>query len=364
MARRAPSLSTRRAAILLGAVAAVAVATSAPVGSSAAPRLDAPRPSQLAYGKGIAGRTTASGPGTLRRASWGGPHTTATGETVHVFASDSYPVDETRTQGWADYLARLLHGPELSSLELYLAPLDEVEDVCGRGALACYSSARNSIVAPGDAPSPELSAEAIVAHEYGHHVAANRANPPWNALDWGTKRWATYVGVCARTAAGELFPGDEREYYRLNPGEAFAESYRVLNQTRLGVPVTPWQIVDERLAPDARALELIAADVAEPWTTSTVVGATGRIAKRGSQKRTQIATPLDGRLRVSLRMPAKGRYAVELVDRATGRRLARSTATAPALATLEATVCGARAVVARVTAVRGSGAYRLTIARP
>jgi hypothetical protein len=363
MARRAPSLPTRRAAILLALAAAIAAAHT-DLAPETAQSVDAPRAVMLAYGKGIVGRTTSAGPGALRRASWGGPYTAATGETVHVFVSDAYPVDETRAQGWADYVASLLHGPELASLELYVAPPEEVEATCGRRALACYSSREGSIVAPGDAPSPELSAEAIVAHEYAHHVAANRANPPWNALDWGTKRWATYVGVCARAASGELYPGDEREFYRLNPGEAFAESYRVLNQTRLGIPVSPWQIVDESLAPDARALELIAADVAEPWTTSTVVGATGRIATRGSRKRTPLATPLDGRLRVSLRPPAKGRYTVELLDRRTGERLASSTATAPALARVESTVCGTRSVLARVTAVRGSGAYRLTIARP
>ena len=56
-------------------------------------------------------------------------------------------------------------------------------------------------------PSRDLSAEAIIAHEYGHHVAANRSNAPWAALDWGTKRWATYIQVCGRARDGRALPG-------------------------------------------------------------------------------------------------------------------------------------------------------------
>ena len=41
---------------------------------------------------------------------------------------------------------------------------------------------------------------------------------------------------CSKTAAGVLFPGAEDvARYSLNPGEAFAETYRVLNEQKLGL---------------------------------------------------------------------------------------------------------------------------------
>jgi hypothetical protein len=363
--RRASSLPARRAVVCIGAAAALVLAGSPRAATT--PRLDPPLVAELAQASFAGARlTTASGASALRPAYWGGPYTTPTGETVRVLASDAYPVDETRTQGWANYVSSLVHGTELASLSLYLAPPDEVQSVCGRGALACYSPTEGSIVAPGDNPTVELSSEAIVAHEYGHHVAANRSNPPWAAVDWGTKRWASYVGVCAQTEAGEVFPGDERENYRLNPGEGFAEAYRVLNETRLGVAASPWTIVDDLFIPDAPALELIAQDVTQPWTARTVFEAKGRLSSTSTRARNvRMATPLDGNLRVTLRAPAKSSFTIALVDAKTGEQLARAaTATAPRAARIDTTVCGQRTLTARITAVKGSGTYRMTIARP
>ncbi len=77
--------------------------------------------------------------------------------------------------------------------------------MCGQGALACYGG--NRIFAPAEDPSFDLSAESVVAHEYGHHVAAHRLNPPWDAIDYGTKRWASYENVCAKARRGRVVPG-------------------------------------------------------------------------------------------------------------------------------------------------------------
>jgi len=75
---------------------------------------------------------------------------------------------------------------------------------------------------PGRAASTVgVPLEQILAHEYGHHVSANRSNPPWQAVDWGPKRWATYLGVCPHAVRGEMFPGDEGAAYELNPGEGW-----------------------------------------------------------------------------------------------------------------------------------------------
>src|SRR5205807_1318934 len=114
---------------------------------------------------------------------WGGQYTTATGELVTVYVSDSYPQDPAIAQRWADFLDSLVHGSELSKVTAYLAPLAEVQSYCGAEALACYSPRDSLLVAPGDAPTSDVSAEAVVTHEYGHHVASHRSNAPWDDVD-------------------------------------------------------------------------------------------------------------------------------------------------------------------------------------
>jgi hypothetical protein len=68
--------------------------------------------------------------------------------------------------------------------------------ICGDDAAGCYSG--GELVFIGD-PVGAWTPEGTARHEYGHHIAANRANPPWRALDWGTKRWAS---VCKREFRG------------------------------------------------------------------------------------------------------------------------------------------------------------------
>jgi hypothetical protein len=349
-ARRALPLSIRRAAPWLVAVAA---ALALPGAAAATAVTDA---------QVFSLRGALQLPG-----YWGGPQTTATGETVTVFASDTYPQDPARTLGWAEYLARLLHGAELATVELYVAPLAEVQRVCGSGALACYSAEDGIMFAPGDAPTPETSAEAIVAHEYGHHVAANRDNAPWPAIDWGTKRWATHLDVCARTYTGVFHPGNERGYYRQNPGEGFAEAYRVLNERRLGAAPLGWTLVDQLLYPDDQALALLAQDVEQPWTAPTTATLTGRVTAKAPRSAKTIATPLDGTVRVTMRVPPRSRLTVQLADPVTGSVLAdaaRGTGATASSVTVQATACGRRSLLARVQAVKGGGAFRLTVVRP
>src|SRR5919204_5437477 len=177
-------------------IAAVVAAALAPLTASAATkRLESPRLSEIARATTIPdtviGRRTPAAAST-----WGGVFSTAGGP-VTVRVSDTYPQDPARAQRWADFLASLVHGSELSTVILFLAPLDEVQDRCGGGALACYGN--GLIVAPGDDPTSNTSAEAVVTHEYGHHVASSRDNTPWPAVEYGTKRWASYENVCART---------------------------------------------------------------------------------------------------------------------------------------------------------------------
>jgi hypothetical protein len=296
----------------------------------------------------------------LPAGSWGGPYTTPTGESVTVFASSAYPVDPSIGQRWANFLSTLVHGSEISSVTVFLAPGFQVDRFCGSDAVACYSSQDDLLIAPGDDPGSDLSAEAVVTHEYGHHIAAHRSDAPWDALDYGTKRWASVMQVCARARKGELAPGAEDPVrYDVNPGEGFAESYRVLNERKAGRPETPWQIVSRSLIRVTRLWQ------PSTRTWSPVDGRHdyddfGSLHTRKARTRTStFATPLDGTLKVTVRPSAGTRVAVDVfaagtrVLHATGGTVSRST-----------TVCGARSYRVRVHATKGSGSFRLAVAKP
>jgi hypothetical protein len=298
-----------------------------------------------------------------RGAYWGGRYNTPTGEPVTVYVSDAYAQDQAIPQQWANFLDSLVHGPELSQVTAYLAPLDEVQTICGFEALACYSPQDSLLVAPGDPPAADISAEAIVTHEYGHHVAAHRTNPPWAAVDYGTKRWASYTEVCSKTRSGKLHPGAESlPYYMLNPGEAFAETYRVLNQHKLGLAETPWDIVDRSLYPTAQALSLLEQDVTSPWTKPTVTAYRGSL-RAGGSRTFSIATALDGSLRVDLHASSRLRLRLR-VTVPSGKALATRTVAAAHDGVVSATICGERGYSVRVSRLRGAGAFTLSVTKP
>jgi hypothetical protein len=295
---------------------------------------------------------------------WGGTVRASTGENVTIRVSDSYPQDPAFAQRWADFFASLLHGPEISTVVVYLAPLGEVEALCGRSALACYSPSDRFLVAPGENVTPDISAESIVMHEYGHHVANSRSDAPWAAVDYGTKRWSSYLQVCARTHAGQLFPGaEDATNYRLNPGEAFAETYRVLNERRLGVPESTWDIVSQSLYPDATSLALVEQDVTSPWQTNSVSSSTAALTTRARTRNVTVATPLDGALRVTVRGVRNSRVALDLYTSG-GSRVSHTVVSGAASKSVSTTVCGTRSYRARLTLQRGSGRFRLAVSKP
>jgi hypothetical protein len=295
---------------------------------------------------------------------WGGKYSTPTGELVTVYVSDSYPQDQTIPQRWANFLDSLVHGSELSLVTAYLAPLDEVQTICGADALACYSPNDSLLVAPGDPPAADISAEAVVTHEYGHHVAAHRSDAPWAAVDYGTKRWASYNQVCAKTRAGKLFPGAESlPHYTLNPGEGFAESYRVLNQRKAGVVETPWDIVDQSLYPTAQSLSLLEQDVTTPWTKRTTTAYHGSLRSGTKSRTVSIPTGLDGSLRLDLRASSGVRLGFR-VSVPSGKLVAKRTVAAAHDSVVSTTICGQRSFNVKVSRLRGAGAFSLSVTKP
>ena len=202
----------------------------------------------------------------------------------------------------------------------------------------------------------------MVTHEYGHHIASSRLNDPWAAVDWGTKRWASYMNVCKRAQTGELVPGDEGRFYQLNPGEVFAEDYRVLNERRAGLPEAPWDVVDDSLYPDQTALDLLAQDVTTPWTGVTATSYRVRLGS-GSGRGFRVPTLLDGEFTATLTSPAKVRFTLRVVDLASGKVLSADS-TSLRVKTLKVSICGQRSLQVQVKRVSGSGTFSLAVSNP
>jgi hypothetical protein len=343
---------------LIPLLVAAAIAATAFSGAASA---KTPAGGTYAYGTGARGAQIALRLGQAPADFAGGPTIAADGETVNVFVQDTLlAADPNARQHWADVLAGLLHGPELSQVTIYMATYDRVRGICGAGALGCYGE--NELVAIGQDVFG-ITAQSVVTHEYGHHIANNRINDPWPAVDWGTKRWSSYENVCQRAQAGQLAPGDEGASYRINPGEAFAEDYRVLNERRAGIPESAWQVVDSSLYPDQAALDALAQDVTSPWTQNTTT--TYRVVLSGSAsgRGFRLSTPLDGNFNVTLTSSPRERLTLRLVDLASGKVIA-SDSSALRVKTLGTAVCGLRSLQIQVKRVTGSGPFTLSFSKP
>jgi hypothetical protein len=288
---------------------------------------------------------------------WGGPVTATDGTTLTIYASDRYAVNGFR-QSWADYFTWLLHGPELSRLTVYFAPLDEVQAICGADTLGCHNAAAQEMVVPGDR-SGGLPMEQVIAHEYGHQIAANRDDAPWSASDWGPKYWSSEQGVCQRVQSGTAFPGDEGANYRLNPGEAFADSYRLLNVSRIPTaswwgPILPF-VADPSFYPSSASLTAIARDVSSPWIGSAVSAWSGVFTKRKHLFHHRILMSADGLVTITLAGGPVGRT-ITLADGATGTILATSRNT------ISVTACGNESFVVGVSA-RTRGRFVVSVSK-
>ncbi len=291
--------------------------------------------------------------------AWDGTYPTgdAAGTSIHIIVADSYPVDQTLPQSWATYLGSLPHGAELGRLTLNLMPLSTVQtnQYCGDQSLACYDPSTETIYAAPEDQLDEPPAKEIVTHEYGHHIANNQNDAPWRAEDYGTKRWSSYENICAQAAAGTASPGDEGGAYSQNPGEAFAESYRVLALTDLGLTPSSWEIVNENFYPNATALQLLQEDITSPWTGPTLRHVHGSFGF-GTTRTIGVQTALDGSFTARLHAPSKARFELELYNR--GTLVARSRTN------VRFEICGERALTLKVRRLSGRGPFTVDVSRP
>jgi len=153
--------------------------------------------------------------------------------------------------------------------------------------------------------------------------------------------------VCSSVSAGHLFPGaEDTEHYFLNPGEAFAETYRVLNEQKLGLAVEPWDIVTTSLYPDATALSLLEQDVLTPWSANTTQRLTAKLNANVRRQTFKLSTPYDGALSVVPRQVGSANVTVTLLAKGAVIKT-RSFARAQG-ASLSTSVCGLRQYTLRV----------------
>jgi hypothetical protein len=288
--------------------------------------------------------------------AWGGSYPTGDshGSFVQIQVSASYPVDEALPQAWATYLGSLVHGAELSRLTLNLMPLSSVQAVCGGEALACYDSGRQAIFASPEDQLDAPGAREIIAHEYGHHVANNSDDAPWDALDYGTKRWSSYENICARAKSGTASPGDEGSLYRQNSGEAFAESYRVLNLQKEGLTDIAWDLVDRSFFPDATALGLLEQDITTPWAGPSGLKLRGSFGT-GVVRTFKVQTQLDGTFTARLVSPTKSKMRLALYNASTLVMRGGS---------IRYEVCGQRSLTLKVERLSGRGSFTVDVSKP
>jgi hypothetical protein len=295
------------------------------------------------------------------RAGFGGRYPTADGFQPTIVLSPAYVPDRAFSQSLANFFGTLLHGDELNLLTVYVAPYDEMQADCGSSDVdSCYDTATETIHLVGDTPPDGAPMAAIAAHEYGHHIANNRDNSPWDAGAWGPKYWATDEGVCALTRAGLAFPGDEGDHYAVNPGEAWAETYRILN----GENPFSWPILDDLFEPNQKALEAARRDVLEPWGGNEYVDHTGRLSRHRRLKLYSMPVENDGTIDVSLR--SRGSLDADLYLYKNGRArkpLAKSVRPGHR-DRIEGSICGLRHIQVAVFRYKGSGSFTVRTALP
>ena len=255
----------------------------------------------------------------MRIAAHSQSHTylTASADAQPVQVSRSSTPDPAADQALVDYLGSLLHGSELRALRVHVARPSEIDEICGGSAVvACYAVDEARMYVPDQAVDG-IPSDYVLAHEYGHHIAAWRSNAPWEAVDWGPKHWASAMRVCTHVRERQLFPGNQGAHYSDDPGEGFADAY-----AHLAHPGIPWQF-NELMRPTGDAFRAIRRDVRRPWTGPRTRTVRGRFDKGHNVRTFKLRLRLDGDVEVALRAAPGVRAELELRSRdfATARTL-------------------------------------------
>jgi hypothetical protein len=262
-------------------------------------------------------------------------------------------------------LAELPHGPEINRLQVHIADLANLYRFCGQGATACYYPSDETMIVSGSPINQNngMPQAMVIAHEYGHHIEANRSLPGWNASNLGGRHWATYEHVCEGVGAGQLFPGDQGAHYWDNPGEAFAQAYA----TMLYPDAVPWWW--HFAEPDGGTFAAIREDVSDSSARTTVRWAR-RLAPHSPSAATTVTTPIDGPIEIRLRQPRSARFELalrapdgHLLRRARVQRRSKGKARRPVSA-LSYSSCGARSYTVEVRRRAGKGRFAVQILRP
>src|SRR4051795_6088838 len=316
---RMAQLRTTLAAVLLAVLALPAMATAKP---RAQPLVD-----EAPLGSQFKDRVFTGSGSPVARASLAGTwrsYPIKNGSSISAAISNRYAntLDTQVVKTYVAFLDSLDHGTELSKLRIFIAPPDEVLSECGgqQGTLACYDSRTGIMVVPGqeaDTGTSGVTTSYVVAHEYGHHIAASRSNAPFSSFRFGPKYWSSYEQVCDHSVKGLLAPGNESQFYLSNPGEGWAETY-----AQLRYPEIAWQF-NPIMKPDAAAFDAARKDVLTPWTRNVVKVFKGTFSRRGPRtKRFSFDLNLDGALHIRLKGPRASNY--NLVLSSNGRNEGRT----------------------------------------
>lgn len=283
---------------------------------------------------------------------------TADGMRVRVETSPRYQPSLEYDEGLVGFLDSLVHDRELNNLKVYVATASEMKHFCGGLAAACFIPGEGRIYIVGQEEFGGAPTTYVLAHEYGHRIEAKRRNPPFpgGPLLWGTKRWASVMGVCQGTREGKYAPGDEGRRYFEDPGEAFAESYA---WSQFGSGIVEWRWAPS-LHPNAAAYAALRNDVLHPWVPQELERQ-GQLTSGRSGHVYRLRPKSDGGLHVA--MTGSGDLELGLLD-ARGKLLAVSSRGSSSRGHLNYLVCGDRNLRLVVRASNPPGRYRLQISMP